>query len=59
MLSGRRNWQVTAEDVADILERPLDQVLHVVSYMTSMGVLATSRIDGAWHYHLTRMDEAG
>jgi DNA-binding IclR family transcriptional regulator len=52
LLSCRRNWRVTAEQLADCLERPLDQVLHCLSYMTSLGLLKTQRDDGAWYYTL-------
>lgn len=51
-LSCRRNWRVTAEQLAEYMERPLDQVLHVLSYMTSLGLLSTSRHEGAWYYML-------
>ena len=52
LLACRRNWRVTASELADCLSRPLDQVLHVLSYMTSMGLLATCRVNGAWYYSL-------
>jgi hypothetical protein len=53
LLACRRNWRVTAGELADYLSRPLDQVLHVLSYMTSMGLLNTCRVNGAWYYSLT------
>ena len=52
LLACRRNWRVTASELADCLSRPLDQVLHVLSYMTSMGLLSTCRVNGAWYYSL-------
>lgn len=55
LLSCRRNWWVTAEELAEYIERPVDQVLHVVSYMTSLGLLRTSRINDAWYYQLAHI----
>lgn len=52
LLACRRNRMVTAEELADFLSRPVDQVLHCVSYMTSLGLLSTCRNDGAWYYRL-------
>ena len=52
LLSCRRNWRVTAEHLAESLERPTDQVLHVLSYVTSLGLLSAQRIDDAWYYGL-------
>ena len=53
LLSARKNWQATAQFVSECLDRPLDQVLHVLSYMTSMGLVASHQVDGTWHYGLT------
>lgn len=52
LLVCRRNRQVTAEELADFLSRPVEQVLHCVSYMTSLGLLTARRADGAWYYQL-------
>jgi hypothetical protein len=59
LLSCRRNWRVTAVELSDYLSRPLDQVLHVLSYMTSLGLLSTCRINGAWYYNMAPMAAAG
>lgn len=53
MLACRRNRAVTTQDLADFLSRPLEQVLHVVSYMTSLGLLESSREPDGWYYRLT------
>ena len=58
LLTARRGWKVRAEDVADCLSRPLDQVLHVLSYMTSLGILEARRSNGVWQYRLAPMSEA-
>lgn len=47
-----------AEDVAERLARPLDQVLHVLSYMTSLGLLDARRLNGIWSYGLADLSEA-
>lgn len=52
LLACRRNWRVTANELSDYLSRPLDQVLHCLSYMTSMGLLSTCRVNGNWYYSL-------
>ncbi|MNT75844.1 hypothetical protein D3C72_2147770 [compost metagenome] len=52
LLECRRNRAVTTHDLADFLSRPLDQVLHVVSYMTSLGLLAAHREADGWYYQL-------
>ena len=41
-----------AEAVAERLDRSLDQVLHVLSYMTSLGLLEARRSEGVWTYGL-------
>lgn len=53
LLACRRNRSVTTHELADFLSRPVDQVLHVVSYMTSLGVLEAHRETDGWYYHLT------
>lgn len=58
LLTARRGWKVKAEDVAECLSRPVDQVLHVLSYMTSTGLLEAQRVNGVWQYRLTAMSEA-
>jgi hypothetical protein len=50
LLGCRRGWLATVHDLADCLERPLEQVLHVVSYLTSLGLLNTVRRDDTWFY---------
>ena len=47
-----------AYDLAALLARPVDQVLHVVSYMTSLGLLAAHRDNGVWTYELAQLTEA-
>ncbi|MEB3284068.1 MAG: hypothetical protein VKN33_02120 [Candidatus Sericytochromatia bacterium] len=47
-----------ASDLATLLCRPVDQVLHVVSYMTSLGLLAAHRDNGRWTYELAKFNEA-
>ena len=50
ILACRRNRQVTATELADCMEKPVDQVLHALSYLTSMGMLEVQRVNGAWYY---------
>ena len=52
LLECRRNRAVTSAELADFLSRPVDQVLHVVSYMTTMGVLEAHRESDGWYYRL-------
>ncbi|HEY9720419.1 MAG TPA: hypothetical protein V6D47_00280 [Oscillatoriaceae cyanobacterium] len=52
LLGARRNLMLTAEDLAEYLCRPLEQVLHVLSYLTSFGLVATCRVNDAWHYKM-------
>ena len=52
LLECRRNRAVTTSDLADFLSRPVDQVLHVVSYMTSLGLLEARREHDGWYYRL-------
>ena len=52
LLGCRRHWRATAHDLADCLERPLEQVLHVISYLTSLGMLTPCQIEGIWYYRL-------
>lgn len=54
LLLCRRNWRVSAEQLAECLERPTDQVLHALSYLTSLGLLTATRIDDAWYYCLNQ-----
>ncbi len=58
LLTARRGWRVRAEEVADCLARPVDQVLHVLSYMTSLGLLEAHRANGVWTYKLAPFSEA-
>ena len=58
LLYCRRSWRVSAEQLAESLERPLDQVLHVLSYMTSLGLLTTCRLNGTWCYQLRQQHQA-
>jgi hypothetical protein len=58
LLTARRGWRVRAEDVAECLDRPVDQVLHVLSYMTSLGLLEATRVNGTWMYKLAPLSEA-
>lgn len=58
LLTARRGWRVRAEEVADCLSRPVDQVLHVLSYMTSLGMLEAHRVNGVWLYRLAPLSEA-
>lgn len=52
LLGARRNLKLTAEELAEFLSRPLEQVLHVLSYLTSFGLISTCRINDAWYYRL-------
>lgn len=52
LLLCRRNRAVTSAELADFLSRPLEQVLHVVSYMTSLGLLEAHRESDGWYYRL-------
>lgn len=58
LLTARRGWKVRAEEVAECLSRPVDQVLHVLSYMTSLGLLEATRANGVWLYRVAPMAEA-
>ncbi|MEB3196248.1 MAG: hypothetical protein VKP62_03500 [Candidatus Sericytochromatia bacterium] len=52
-----RSVRFRAEELARFLARPLDQVLHVLSYMTSLGLLDARRDNGVWTYQLARLAE--
>ena len=58
LLMCRRNRAVTSHELADFLSRPLDQVLHVLSYMTSLGLMEAHREPDGWYYRLTSMAAA-
>lgn len=53
---GRARLRVN--ELAALLARPVDQVLHVVSFMTSLGLLAAHRDNGVWTYELAQLGEA-
>lgn len=50
LLAPYEYWRITAEEVCDYLSRPMDQVLHALSYLTSLGLLSTTRLHGTWYY---------
>ncbi|MEB3330366.1 MAG: hypothetical protein VKQ33_14165 [Candidatus Sericytochromatia bacterium] len=49
-LLASRRARHRADHLARTLGRPLDQVLHVLSYMTSLGLVDARRGDGVWTY---------
>jgi hypothetical protein len=57
LLASRRHRH-RAEDLAATLGRPLDQVLHVLSYMTSLGLVDARRGEGVWTYTLADLSAA-
>lgn len=53
LLASPGHWAATAQEVADALRRPVEQVMDVLSYLTSVGALQAGRVNGAWCYRLT------
>ena len=53
LLASPGHWAATAQELAAALRRPLDQVMDVLSYLTSIGALRAGRVNGAWCYRLS------
>lgn len=51
-LKAHRRRDVTVHELAAVMGRPVEQVLHAVSYLASMGMLRGVHADNGWRYVL-------
>lgn len=51
-LKAHRRRDITVHELATVMGRPVDQVIHAVSYLASLGMLRGVHADSGWRYVL-------